>query len=79
MAVEFFDSRKGQEIFLLSKASRPGLGPTQPTIKWLPGVLFLGVKRQEREADPSPPSGVDVKNGRSLSPLPICLRVVALN
>jgi len=27
------------------------LGPTQPPIQWVSGVLSLGVKRPEREAD----------------------------
>jgi hypothetical protein len=27
------------------------LGPTQPSIQWVPGVLSLGVKRLGREAD----------------------------
>jgi hypothetical protein len=27
------------------------LGPTQPSIQWVPGALSLGVKRPGREAD----------------------------
>jgi hypothetical protein len=30
------------------------LGPTQPSIQWVPGALSLGVKRPGREADHSP-------------------------
>jgi hypothetical protein len=39
-----FDPRQGQ-IFLLAPASRPALGPTEPPIQWVPGVLSPGVKR----------------------------------
>jgi len=37
------------------------LGPTQPPIQWVPGVLSLGVERRGRKADHSPPSGAEVK------------------
>jgi hypothetical protein len=39
-----FDPRQGQ-IFLLAPASRLALGPTQPPIQWVLGVLSPGVKR----------------------------------
>jgi hypothetical protein len=51
-----FDSRLGLGIFLFTTAYRTALGPTQPPIQWVPGVLSLGVKRPEREADHSSPS-----------------------
>ena len=35
--------------------SRPALGPTQPSVQWVPG-LSRGVKRPGRGADPPPPS-----------------------
>jgi hypothetical protein len=38
-----FDPRQGQ-IFLLAPASRPALGPNQPPIQWVQGVLSPGVK-----------------------------------
>jgi hypothetical protein len=33
------------KYFLLALASRPALGPTQPPVQWIPGVLSPGVKR----------------------------------
>jgi hypothetical protein len=46
---------------LFSTSSRPALRPTQPSIQWVPGAFSLGVKRQRREADHSPPTGVEIK------------------
>jgi hypothetical protein len=42
-------------------ASRPALGPTQTPVQRVPWALSLGVKRQGREADHSPPSRAEVK------------------
>jgi hypothetical protein len=47
----------GSRIF--SSPSR--LGSTQRHIQWVPGALFLGLKRQGREADHSPPASAQVK------------------
>jgi hypothetical protein len=56
-----FDPRQEQGIFPLSSVSRPALRPTQPPVKWVPGVLSPGVKaRLERDADHSPPSSAEV-------------------
>jgi hypothetical protein len=33
--------------------------------QWVPGTLYLGVKRRWREADHSPPSSAEVKNAWS--------------
>jgi hypothetical protein len=40
-----FDPRRGQRIFPLVSVSRPALGPTQPPVQWVQGVLSPGVKR----------------------------------
>jgi hypothetical protein len=49
------------EFFSKTTTSRTALGPTQPPIQWVPGVLSLGVKRPGREADHSLPSSAKVK------------------
>jgi hypothetical protein len=56
-----FDSLRGLGIFLFPTASRTALGPTQPPVQWVPGILFLGVKRPGRKTDHSPPSSAKVK------------------
>jgi hypothetical protein len=50
-----------QSVFLFTTASRTALRPTQPPIKWVPGILSLGVKRPGIEADHSPPSRAEFK------------------
>jgi hypothetical protein len=50
-------------IFPLASVSRLALGPTQPPVQWVPGVLSPGVKtRPARDADHSPPSSAEVEN-----------------
>jgi hypothetical protein len=39
-------------------------------IRWVPGAPPPGIKRQGHEADHSPPSSAEVKNGGALPPLP---------
>jgi hypothetical protein len=46
------------KIFLFSTESIPTLGPTRPPVQRVPGV-----KRPVREADHSPASSAEVKNG----------------
>jgi hypothetical protein len=68
-----FESRQVVGIFFLATAvSRPALAPPpQPLIQWAPGALSLGVKRQGREADHSPPFSAEVKNASYTSTPPI--------
>jgi hypothetical protein len=51
-----YDSRQGLGIFPFTTASRPSLGPTQPSIQRVPWAPSLGVRRSVREADHTPPS-----------------------
>jgi hypothetical protein len=60
-----FDSRQGLGIFIFATASGPGLGPTQPSIQWVPEALSPEVKRPGCETDHSPPSSAEVKNAWS--------------
>jgi len=46
------------------------LDPTQPPVQWVPGALFLRVKRPERGADHSPPSSAEFKNARRYTSTP---------
>jgi hypothetical protein len=41
---------------------------TQPPIEWVLEALFLLVKQQGHEADHSPPSTAEIKNGEALPP-----------
>jgi len=42
LTAQTFDSRLGLGIFLLTIAPRPDLGPIQPPIQCVPGILSLG-------------------------------------
>jgi hypothetical protein len=64
-----FHSRQEQEIFLFSTVSRLALGPTQPPIQWVLGAFSPGAKRPGREANHSPLSSAEVKNGGAIPPL----------
>ena len=55
-----FEAREGQEMFVFSGTFSPALGPTKPSLQWVPG-LSVGVKRPEREVHHSPPSGADLR------------------
>jgi hypothetical protein len=58
------------KTFFSSTASRPALGPIQPSIQIVPGALSPEVKRPGREADNSPPSSAEVKIGEAIPPFP---------
>jgi hypothetical protein len=59
----------GAGNFSLHHCIQNGSGPTQP-IQWVPGALYLGVKRPGREADHSPPSSAEFKMSGAITPLP---------
>jgi hypothetical protein len=65
---------------LFSTSPRPVLGLIQPPILWVTGLFLREVNRPGREADHSPPSNVEVKNGgaKYISASP-CLHNVVLN
>jgi hypothetical protein len=60
------ESRWGRDF---SHNSRPALGPTQPPVKWVPG-LSPGVKRPGRGADHRPPTSVPRLGKSRAIPLP---------
>jgi hypothetical protein len=64
-----YDSRQGQEISLLH-CVQTGSGAHPSSQPMGTGGSFPKVKRQEREADHSPPSSAEVKNGGAIRPLP---------
>jgi hypothetical protein len=64
-----FDSWQRQDIFLFT-LSTPTLESTQPPIPWVHGALSPEVKLPELEADHSPPSSAEVKNGGAVPSLP---------
>jgi hypothetical protein len=43
------------------RSVQPALGPIQPPIQWVSGVLLPGIKRPGRETDHSPPASAEVK------------------
>jgi hypothetical protein len=47
------------------QGAQTGYGPTQPLIHW-----YWEAKRQGREADSSPPSNAEAKNGGAVPPFP---------
>jgi hypothetical protein len=64
-----FDSWQGQEIFLISTASKPALGLTQPPVQWVPGLFPWGQSDWSIKLA-TPPASAKVKNGGAIPPLP---------
>jgi hypothetical protein len=65
-----FDSRQGQEFFLLLIASRRTVVFIQPPVQCAIGNLSLEVKRPDREGDHSLSCNIDVKNTWSYTSTP---------
>jgi hypothetical protein len=42
--IDFRSPAEAKRIFPLASVSRQTLGPTQPPVQWVPGVLSPGVK-----------------------------------
>jgi hypothetical protein len=67
------DDRGLRQRIVLVSASRPALGPTQPPVQWVPGVLSPGVKRGRGVMLTTHPHLVRrLSMSRSFSPLPPC-------
>jgi hypothetical protein len=70
---KYYFMRPGSARFFFSPQSpdRLCVSPNLlSNVRWVPGALSPAVKRQVREADHSPPSNAEVKNGGAISPLP---------
>jgi hypothetical protein len=74
-----FDAQLRNHIFLVSMISVPARGCNQSPIQWLLKAVSSGVNRQGFQANYSPPFGVEKKNGKVKSPLPISLYGVVFN
>jgi hypothetical protein len=61
------------QSLLFACACRPALRPIQASLRWVPGVLSLGVKWPEHEADHSAPCSDEVKNARSYTSILPCV------
>jgi hypothetical protein len=57
---ESFDWWQGRVVFLYSVMSRLALGPTQPAVKWVVGVLSPVIKQSGHEADHPSSSSAEV-------------------
>jgi hypothetical protein len=67
----WFDTWQELGVFLFTTVSRLALGPTQPPIKWVLGILSLGVKWLLCEADHTLPSSTEVMNAQTYTSAPL--------
>jgi len=52
----------GQEIFLLTRTTSSGVGPTQPLFQSVAGAFSTGKKLPGHKTDDSPPSSPGIRN-----------------
>jgi hypothetical protein len=64
-----YGSIPDRRTIVFSITSRPALGPIQPLIQRVPEPFPPGIKRQGHEADHSPESSAEVKNGGAIPPV----------
>jgi hypothetical protein len=72
------DKRPGFDFSLVHNV-QTGSGNTQPPIQWVSRVPSPGVKLSKLEANDSPPSSTEVKNGTAIPSFPIRLHGLVLN
>lgn len=60
----------GEEVCLLSAATYPAQGPSQPSTKWVPGPPSPTLKRPGREVHNLPSSNAEMKILWATLPLP---------
>jgi hypothetical protein len=60
------NSQQVQEIFLFPTATRQALEPSQASVQSVPGTFPPGVKQPKHQADHTPLSSTEVKNGESI-------------
>jgi hypothetical protein len=63
-----FDSQQGHNFSLLRSVQTDSGADPAPYTMGTVGVFHLGLKRQGPEADHSPPSSAEVKNGEAIPP-----------
>jgi hypothetical protein len=71
-----FDAVNTRNFVMYLPQKSPGILVSYPMDT---GGSFSGVKQQRLEADHSPPSSAQIKNGGAVPPLPICLHGIVLN